>query len=89
MYLLTPRGIEAKARVTAQFLRYKLQEHKALTDEIAQIRDEIERDSTTLGAEARSALPGCLTSDATALGPTSQGGSVLARPHMFQGNHAQ
>ncbi len=45
MYLLTPRGIEAKARLTAEFLRYKVQEHKALTDEIDQIRDEVERDS--------------------------------------------
>jgi EPS-associated MarR family transcriptional regulator len=45
MYLLTPRGIEAKARLAAQFLQYKLQEHKALADEIAQIRDEVERDS--------------------------------------------
>src|SRR5947208_2570573 len=31
MYLLTPRGIEAKARVTAEFLRCKIQEHKTLT----------------------------------------------------------
>ena len=45
MYLLTPRGIEAKARLTAEFLRYKLQEHKTLVDEIEQIRDEVERDS--------------------------------------------
>jgi EPS-associated MarR family transcriptional regulator len=44
MYLLTPRGIEEKARVTAEFLRYKLQEHRALTAEIDQIRDEVERD---------------------------------------------
>jgi EPS-associated MarR family transcriptional regulator len=45
MYLLTPRGIEEKARVTSEFLRCKLQEHKALTAEIHQIRDEVERDS--------------------------------------------
>jgi EPS-associated MarR family transcriptional regulator len=45
MYLLTPRGIEAKAKLTAEFLRYKLREHEALTDEIAQIRDEVERDA--------------------------------------------
>ena len=43
MYLLTPRGIEAKARVTADFLRYKLQEHKTLAAEIDQIRGEVER----------------------------------------------
>jgi len=46
LYLLTPRGIEAKARVTAQFLRYKLQEHAALAAEIEQIRAEVERESS-------------------------------------------
>jgi EPS-associated MarR family transcriptional regulator len=45
MYLLTPRGIEEKTRVTAEFLRCKLQEHQALTAEIDQIRDEVERGS--------------------------------------------
>lgn len=45
MYLLTPRGIEGKARLTTEFLRYKLQEHKALTAEIDRIRDEVERGS--------------------------------------------
>jgi EPS-associated MarR family transcriptional regulator len=45
MYLLTPRGIEEKARFTAEFLRCKLQEHKALTAQIDQIRHEVERAS--------------------------------------------
>jgi len=45
MYLLTPRGIDAKARLTTEFLRYKLQEYEELSAEIAQIRDEVERDS--------------------------------------------
>jgi EPS-associated MarR family transcriptional regulator len=43
MYLLTPRGIEAKARVTAEFLRCKLREHEQLTAEIDSIRHEVER----------------------------------------------
>jgi len=45
MYLLTPRGIEEKAGITARFLQRKLQEHAALTEEIEQIRDEAERES--------------------------------------------
>ena len=45
MYLLTPRGLEEKARVTAEFLRCKMREHKALTAEIDQIRGEAERGS--------------------------------------------
>lgn len=43
MYLLTPRGFEEKARVTAQFLQIKMQEYEALKDEIDQIRVEAER----------------------------------------------
>jgi EPS-associated MarR family transcriptional regulator len=38
MYLLTPRGIQEKAEVTASFLRRKIQEHDALKDEIDVIR---------------------------------------------------
>src|SRR5262245_27602031 len=34
MYLLTPRGIEEKARVTARFLQIKMREYEALRDEI-------------------------------------------------------
>jgi EPS-associated MarR family transcriptional regulator len=45
MYLLTPRGIEEKARFTAEFLRWKVQEHEALSAEIDQIRAEVERSS--------------------------------------------
>jgi EPS-associated MarR family transcriptional regulator len=44
MYLLTPRGIEEKAGLTARFLQRKLQEHAALTAEIEQIRVEAERE---------------------------------------------
>jgi EPS-associated MarR family transcriptional regulator len=45
MYLLTPRGIEEKAGITARFLQRKLREHAALTAEIEQIRDEAEREN--------------------------------------------
>jgi EPS-associated MarR family transcriptional regulator len=40
MYLLTPRGFEEKARVTARFLQIKTREYEALRDEIEQIRVE-------------------------------------------------
>src|SRR5665213_2652389 len=43
MYLLTPRGLEAKARVTGHFLQIKMHEFAALRDEIEQIRREAQR----------------------------------------------
>ncbi|MGA9667125.1 MAG: MarR family EPS-associated transcriptional regulator [Gallionella sp.] len=39
-YLLTPRGIEDKARMTVEFLKVKLAEHEALTKEIKSLREE-------------------------------------------------
>ena len=44
-YLLTPRGIEEKARVTARFLQIKVREYEALKDEIEEIRMEATRQS--------------------------------------------
>jgi EPS-associated MarR family transcriptional regulator len=43
MYLLTPRGFEEKARVTARFLQRKVREYEALKTEIEQLRHEAER----------------------------------------------
>ncbi len=43
LYLLTPRGLEEKTRVTKLFLHLKMQEHEALRREIEQIRREAER----------------------------------------------
>lgn len=39
-YLLTPRGIEEKAKITVQFLKVKIAEHEALTKEIKNLREE-------------------------------------------------
>ena len=39
-YLLTPKGIEEKAKITVQFLKIKLAEHEALTKEIKNLRQE-------------------------------------------------
>lgn len=45
MYLLTPRGIEEKSRITARFLQMKVREYEALKTEIEQLRVEAERQS--------------------------------------------
>jgi len=39
-YLLTPRGLREKARVTARFLRTKMEEYEALKEEIERTRNE-------------------------------------------------
>ena len=41
-YLLTPRGIEEKARLTMRFLRAKMDEYESLKVEIEQIRRDAE-----------------------------------------------
>lgn len=41
-YLLTPRGIEEKAKVTARFLQYKINEYEALKSEINILRQKID-----------------------------------------------
>jgi EPS-associated MarR family transcriptional regulator len=43
IYLLTPRGIEEKARVTVAFLKYKLSEYEALRHEIDKLLNEAEQ----------------------------------------------
>lgn len=40
-YILTPRGLEAKARLTAGFLRRKYAEYEALCAEIAALEAEL------------------------------------------------
>jgi EPS-associated MarR family transcriptional regulator len=40
MYLLTPSGIEEKSKITAEFLKIKLQEYQDLETEIDQLRRE-------------------------------------------------
>ncbi len=43
-YLLTPRGISEKAKLTSSFLKRKLQEYEALSAEIKALKLEIEND---------------------------------------------
>lgn len=42
-YLLTPSGVEQKARMTVQFLKYKVQEYEKLRAEIEELQREAER----------------------------------------------
>lgn len=42
-YMLTPAGIEQKARITLQFLQRKMAEYDRLAQEIRQLRAELER----------------------------------------------
>ena len=44
MYMLTARGIEAKAIVTMRFLQQKTREYEALRTEIERIREEARAD---------------------------------------------
>ncbi len=41
-YLLTPKGIEEKARVTVRFLKYKISEYEILKREISIMQREVE-----------------------------------------------
>ena len=38
LYLLTPAGIDEKARLTASFLKCKIAEHEIITQEIEQLK---------------------------------------------------
>lgn len=42
-YLLTPHGVEEKARITVRFLKYKMQEYEKLRAEIDELQREAER----------------------------------------------
>jgi hypothetical protein len=51
VYLLTPQGIDAKARITARFLKRKQAEYVALKAEIAGLTAELE--ATRITTEAK------------------------------------
>lgn len=53
MYLLTPRGIEEKARITAQFLSRKIAEYEALEKEIEQLRRYVQASEPNLDGAAK------------------------------------
>jgi EPS-associated MarR family transcriptional regulator len=43
VYLLTPSGVEEKARVTVGFLKHKMQEYEQLRKEIEELKREAEQ----------------------------------------------
>jgi EPS-associated MarR family transcriptional regulator len=49
LYILTPQGIEAKARISVAFLRRKMVEYERLKTEIAQLEREVNGDSNSAG----------------------------------------
>ena len=40
-YILTPKGLEEKARVTLSFLKHKLREYEEIQKEIARLKKEV------------------------------------------------
>jgi len=44
-YLLTPQGIESRARMTVEFLKYKVQEYERLRQEIEELQREAKQQS--------------------------------------------
>ena len=45
LYLLTPKGIEAKTRISVRFLQRKMDEYEALRAEIEQLRIDLKNNS--------------------------------------------
>lgn len=45
LYILTPQGIEAKARISVAFLLRKMEEHERLKAKIAQLEREVNGES--------------------------------------------
>ena len=43
LYQITPSGLAEKTRITHRFLRRKMEEHQALSDEIERLRKELAR----------------------------------------------
>lgn len=48
-YLLTPHGVEQRARMTVNFLKYKVQEYERLRTEIAELQHEAEQKGLLVG----------------------------------------
>ncbi len=42
LYVLTPKGIETKARISVRFLRHKIEEYEALKLEIERLKIEVD-----------------------------------------------
>ncbi len=42
LYILTPKGLEAKAKISVNFLQRKMEEYEALKAEIEQLKSELD-----------------------------------------------
>lgn len=51
-YLLTPKGVEEKSKLTVRFLKRKVQEYEALRIEIESLKVEVEDRKTGVASEA-------------------------------------
>lgn len=51
LYLLTPKGIEEKAKVTVRFLKHRLVEYEALKRELDELRREAGQTARPQGSE--------------------------------------
>jgi EPS-associated MarR family transcriptional regulator len=49
LYLLTPKGLRAKAEISVHFLQRKIAEHETLRAEIEELRNELQNDSIGTG----------------------------------------
>ncbi|MEN8169051.1 MAG: MarR family EPS-associated transcriptional regulator [Pseudomonadota bacterium] len=45
-YLLTPRGIKEKSKVTLRFLKKKMDEYESIREEIVSLKEELEQAQT-------------------------------------------
>ncbi|MEP4147169.1 MAG: MarR family EPS-associated transcriptional regulator [Halioglobus sp.] len=48
LYLLTPRGVKAKATITANYLQRKIADYEAIKAEIEELQAEVASDATVL-----------------------------------------
>ena len=51
-YMLTPRGIEEKGRITVRFLKRKLSEYEEIKHQIAVLTEEVEKNGLRNMAES-------------------------------------
>ena len=47
LYILTPKGIETKTRISVRFLQRKIEEYEALKQEIEKLKTELNQDTQT------------------------------------------
>ena len=51
-YMLTPQGLEEKAKITLKFLKRKLSEYEEIKQQIQEIKIEAEKDKTVILPDA-------------------------------------